>query len=131
MSKKKFEKYIGTETDFQKTCARYLDSIGAVWTHVANERKTSIKRSRSGNFYSPDGNKLKQMGVKKGIQDILIFDPRCGHHGLAIELKVGYNKQSDEQFMWELNLRQCGWKTLCTNSLDEFIFVVDEYFGLK
>lgn len=128
---KKAEKYIGTEDNFQITCAGYLDSIGANWCHVANERKTKVTRGRNGKWFSPEGSKLKKKGVKKGVPDVLIFDPRHGFAGLAIELKVDKNRQSPEQRIWQKTLTKCGWKTLTTWSLDEFIQIVDDYFQLE
>ena len=96
-------KYQGYETNFQKTLARFLDQYGVVWCHVANERQTSIKQSRGGRYYSPEGNKLKSMGVKKGVPDVMIFEPRDGFVGLAIELKVGSNKPTDESLIAALS----------------------------
>ena len=76
-TRNKMTKYQGYETDFQKTLARFLDQYGVVWCHVANERQTSIKQSRGGRYYSPEGNKLKSMGVKKGVPDVMIFEPHA------------------------------------------------------
>ena len=123
-------KYIGSESNFQITCAGYLDSIGSWWCHVANERKTETKRNKYGKIYSPEGAKLKKMGVKPGAQDVLIFDQRHGFNGLAIELKVGNNKQSENQKEWAEKLTERGWKCLTTYSLDEFIQIVDDYYSL-
>ena len=70
------------EDDLQMACAKYLDLMGVLWCHVANERKTT----------KPAGKRLTKKGVKSGVPDILIFEPRGKYNGLAIELKAGKNK---------------------------------------
>ncbi len=42
-------------------------------------------------------NELGADRVKAGIPDCMILDQRHGYSGLAIELKVGYNKPSEHQ----------------------------------
>lgn len=50
--------------------------------------------------------KLKRMGVKPGVCDIVLPAARGGYHGLYIEMKVGDNKPSPEQkkFMRALDI---------------------------
>ena len=73
------------EDDLQMACARYLDLMGWLWCHVGNERKTSPRA----------GARLKKKGVKSGVPDILIFEPKGKYNGLAIELKTGKNKLTE------------------------------------
>ena len=129
----KFAPYIGSEDDFQQAVARYLDSLGILWTHIANERKTDIKTNSKGVSYSASGARLKAKGVKRGVPDILIFEPSVyvgfeKHYvGFAIELKVGKNSTSSDQKVWIGRLATKGWKCLVSKSLDEVIFEVDFY----
>ena len=76
--------------------AARLDQAGVVWCHVPNGEKRD-KRTAG---------KLKKMGVKPGVPDILIFtEPRC-----AIELKDGRRgRLSDAQKVWRKNLEENGW----------------------
>ncbi len=55
----------------------------------ANERKTSPRA----------GARLKKKGVKSGVPDILIFEPKGRYNGIAIELKTGNNKLTNNQKM--------------------------------
>lgn len=56
-------------------------------------------------FHVPNGGhrhkavavKLQALGVKPGVSDVLLLVPRGGFHGLAIELKAGKNKTTDNQ----------------------------------
>lgn len=123
----KWKKYAGLETDFTKSVAKYLDHLKVLYTHVPNELKANIRFSKSGAAYSPTGNKLKQMGKKAGVPDILIFEPRGQYNGLAIELKCGYNKPSPEQEWWLTGLQMRNWLTLWSNSLDEVMYTIENY----
>ena len=107
--------------------ASFLDTKKILWTHIANEGKTTIIQNKTGKWFSPTGNKNKAKGKKKGVPDILIFDINRDYCGFAIELKVGYNTTSEEQVYWLEQLKIIGWKTLVSNSLDEVIFEVENY----
>lgn len=105
------------ETDLQIACARYLDHLPVLWCHVANERQTTMMR----------GAKLKKMGVKSGVPDILIFEARHNYCGLAVELKFGRNKTTENQNHWLWGLFQRGWQTAVVTNFDEFQKIVDDY----
>lgn len=98
----------------QIACADYLryQYPHVLWCHIGNERHTSPAR----------GAKLKKMGVKAGMPDILIFhtDGR-GHHGVAIELKIKPNKLTKAQKEVLNDLSAQGWVTA----------VVEEFCGFK
>jgi hypothetical protein len=108
------------EDDLQMSCARYLDYSKLLWCHVGNERRTSIQA----------GVRLKKKGVKKGVPDILIFEPRGNYNGLAIELKIKPNKTSKEQKQWLDNLTKKGWLTDVCYSFDEFEQLITKYLEL-
>lgn len=57
------------------------------------------------------GGQLKAMGARKGIPDIMFPQPSREYLGLAIELKVGKNKLTDEQRIYLERLRAVGWYT--------------------
>jgi hypothetical protein len=118
---KKWPKYVGTENNMQITVARYLDALGVLWMHPANEIKAKP-------VYMA---KRKAIGVKPGVSDILIFEPRGKYIGLALELKVGYNLPSEHQQQWMDDLEQRGWRVAWSRSLDEVLFIIDEYLKQK
>lgn len=113
-----FKKYVGTEDSFQKAVARYLDTIGAFWFHCPN----------GGSRNMLEASKLKSMGVKAGIPDCLVLDQRNGYSGLAIELKVGYNKPSGHQLSTFDKLISNNWMVAVTWSLHEAIEIIDHYY---
>jgi len=116
-----FKKYVGTEDNFQKAVAKYLDTIGAFWFHCPN----------GGSRHALEAMKLKGMGVKAGIPDCLIIDQRNGYFGLAIELKVGYNKPSEHQLSIFDKLVAANWMVVVSWSLDEVISIIDYYYEHK
>jgi len=59
-----------------------------IFTHVANERKTKTSTNSKGRNFSYEGNLLKKKGVRRGVSDMLYFEPRGIYHGLFIEIKV-------------------------------------------
>ena len=75
--------------------------------------------------------RMKQAGYKKGIPDILIFEPRNGYVGLALEVKTMVGRASPHQKQWQHDLRQRGWKAEICKGLNACIECIDEYFGVK
>ena len=118
---KTYPKYIGSEESLQKSLALYLDYSGLLWFHPPNEIKAKPQYMA----------KRKTLGVKSGVPDVCILEPRGNYHGLFIELKVGYNKPSDSQKKWIAELNQRGYAAYCCNSLDEAIEIIEKYKTLN
>ena len=114
-----YPKYKGSEDAFQKSVAKYLNAINAFWFHCPN----------GGSRHALEAMKLKDMGVKAGIPDCLILDQRNGYSGLAIELKVGYNKPSEQQLAIFDKLVERNWMVVVSWSLDEVIDIIDNYYN--
>jgi hypothetical protein len=75
-------------------CRNYL-------IHIANERRCSV--------YA--GAKLKALGVKSGVSDLLLAYPNKSYHGLWIELKVNNNKITQNQKKWLELMKLAGFAT--------------------
>ena len=114
-----FAPYVGSEDNFQKAVARYLDAKGVLWVHCPNGGHRNVAEAA----------KLKAMGVKAGIPDILILEPRKFCYGLAIELKVGKNKCTDHQKEMQRYFIAHNWHVLVSYSLDEVIHEIDKYLS--
>jgi len=119
-----YEKYLGKETDFQMSAIRYLDMNGILRNHCPNEMK-----AQKLHYYA----KRKRMGVSKGFPDVSVYHPTSIYHGLFIELKVHPNKvkKYDNQFNWIENLIKVGYFACWTNSMDEYMKIVDDYLDNK
>ena len=114
-----FAPYVGSEDNFQKAVARYLDAKGVLWFHCPNGGHRNVAEAA----------KLKAMGVKAGIPDILILEPRKFCYGFAIELKVGKNKCTDHQKEMQRYFIAHNWNVLVSYSLDEVIHEIDKYLA--
>ena len=118
---KAYPKFIGKEEDFQKSLARYLDLSNLLWFHVPNEIKANVQY----------GAKRKRLGVKSGVPDVCVMEPRGQYSGLFLELKVGYNKPSETQNKWIEALKLKGYMAAWTRSLDEAINIIEKYKSLN
>jgi hypothetical protein len=105
------------EDNLQMAVARYLDLLGVVWCHVANERKVSLRA----------GARLKKKGVKSGVPDCLVFEPSKQYVGLALELKIKPNRATLNQKQWLDALRERKWRTELAYDFDEAMEIIDNY----
>lgn len=123
MKRNPFAKYLGKEDVLQNQVMRYigLKYPKTLFTHVANEGKRTPFEQY----------KMKYLGTKPGIPDIMIFEPNETKNGLAIELKVGYNKPTPNQLKWLKSLENNNWVAVWSNNLDECIEIIDKYFNNK
>lgn len=109
-----------TESQLQRSVARYLDLCGLDWCAVPNGGKRNVITASI----------MKAEGVKRGVPDILIFN-QClsgSERGLAIELKSGKNKPTEHQLEWHRKLRKCNWRVEVLRSFDEVMSVIKECY---
>jgi len=109
------------EDQLQMNVAQYLNLKykKVLWWHTANERKTSPQRGR----------KFKNMGVKAGVPDILIFDHNHLFRGLAIELKIKPNKPTTNQLEVLSELEDRDWQTEVCYDFDSACKIIDIYLN--
>ncbi len=95
-----------------------------LFCHIANERQTTPKR----------GAKLKRMGVRSGMPDVMIFQYKINKDtgkltsvGLAIELKIKPNKPSKNQLEVLEQLNKQGWATHICYDFDKAKSIIDNY----
>ena len=116
-----YKKYKGTEEGLQKSIATYLNFLGVLWFHSPNEIHAKPQYLA----------KRKLLGVKSGVPDICILEPRKKYNGLFIELKVGYNKPSESQKYWLQRLEMNGYKTAVSYSFEEVKDIINKYLISK
>ena len=105
------------EQELHNTIVDYLNLYPhMLWTSTLGGRKNYKQKSIIKKIY------------KKGVPDILIFEPNLKHNGLMVELKVKYNKPSKDQKLWLDNLNARGYKAVVCKSLEEFTKLFNEYF---
>lgn len=109
------------EDTLQKSCVRWFDlqysHLSWALFHVPNGGTRNVREAA----------KLKEMGVRPGVPDLMLVLPRHGYHYLALELKVGKNKQTENQKWYQSKMTESGGKYVVIRSLDEFIECVKDY----
>lgn len=72
---------------------------------------------------------MYEQGYRKGVPDLLIFEPNSSYTGMAIELKtpkgMGVLLEYQLQFMMDLKFRN--WKTLISNSYSDIVIQINNY----
>tara|TARA_R100000655_G_scaffold4623_3_gene14948 strand:+ start:1883 stop:2215 length:333 start_codon:yes stop_codon:yes gene_type:complete len=106
------------EYQLQKSICSYLD--------LKNVLYCGSMGGQYQKFYS-QRNKAKASGYKRGFPDLFIYEPRNNYHGLAIELKVGYNKPTNEQLAWIEELNERGYKAHVCTGIEETLKVINNY----
>ena len=122
------------EDDLQRAVAQLLDSLGWLWWHTPNGgRRSKIEAKR-----------LKGLGVKPGVPDILILEPwtcltcrddppepkcpvcrdRTTGFGVAIELKAKKRKPTHEQKIVLAELQRRGFLCSVCRSIGEVVTVI-------
>lgn len=77
------------------------------------------------------GNRLKAMGVKPGVPDLMLPVAMAGFHGLVIEMKkTGEGKTTDEQNKWLTHFVSQDWMVAVCYSAREAHAVLCDYFGI-
>ena len=108
------------EDEEQKEFAAWLDETGLLWYHTPNERRASVTELVN----------LTAQGMKKGVPDNFIAEPRGKYHGLYIELKrskKSLSRKSPEQRAWIESLNEKGYKAVFCYGAEEAKRVVLEY----
>lgn len=107
---KKRKTVTNDETCLQKHTAQWLGKTmpNLLAFHVANERMGSIGTHMH----------FKQMGVKKGVADWLVFT--LNSRKVAIELKDDEGTQDADQERFQLRWEACGGSYFIARTLEEF-----------
>lgn len=122
-------------------CVRWfrLQYPNEVIYHVPNERNTKRKVAGDRWVTTGEGAKLKKMGVKKGVSDLVIPAPSFLYHGFYIELKTEkwkngklekkYPTKSQREFLAAMH--EYGYAVAVCWSVDEFMGYVRDYMSHK
>lgn len=74
--------------------------------------------------------RLKRQGVKAGVYDLCIAEPRGCYAGLYIEMKkLKGGVVSDMQKWWGIELRKRGYRTEVCKGAAAAIAVIEDYFS--
>ena len=95
--------------------AKYPNALAI---HVPNEGKRSPFERY----------KFKYLGGLSGVPDVLVFHQNDFKAGLALELKVGYNKPTENQKSVLKRLKMANWTAEWVNSFDAAQEIIDNHF---
>ena len=74
---------------------------------------------------------LKRQGVKAGVPDLMLPVAKHGYHGLFVEMKVGYNKPTENQKKWIEILKNNGYLVKTCWGAEETINLITDYMYLE
>lgn len=111
---------IPSEEDEQVELATWLDVRGHVWCHVPNGE---LRHPRT-------AARLKAMGVKAGVPDILVFTVPPAYpkaRGVALELKRrNVRRPTPAQAAWLAELGTLGWCVrVCSGAAEAISFLLE------
>ena len=75
--------------------------------------------------------KIKQSGYRKGIPDLIFYEPRSGYMGLCIEIKKKGGRISPHQTSWRADLLKRGYQSVVCTGLHECVQQFNTYFRLN
>lgn len=113
------------ESDLQISCFRWwcyepkYKQYRKLLFHPANGEKRGILAAA----------RLKLAGVESGVSDFILLIPRQTFHFMAIELKIGKGKLTEEQRIFALQVQTIGGLYKVCRNVDEFMDCVNEYLG--
>lgn len=76
-----------------------------------------------------EGAKLKAMGVKPGVSDLMLPVVAGGKAGLWIELKAENGVVSDEQWKWIFEMRKRGYEAMVAFGWEGAVTAIKAYLG--
>ena len=98
------------------------------WAQVATQQypllRWLVHVPNGGKRPRGEAGKLRAMGTRKGVPDLLIPRRSGRFPGLALELKSSAGRLTPEQEAWLDAFHSDGWLTGIVRSLDEFIELV-------
>lgn len=84
-----------------------------------------------GSRHPAEAARLKKQGVKPGVPDIFLPEPRGRYHGLYIEMKrAEKGKTTEDQARWLHYLQSRKYMTAICFSCDSAIHVIEQYMKL-
>ena len=118
-----------TEDDIQKAVVKWArmqnDPALQMIMHVPNGGARDART----------GARLKAMGTRRGVPDLLVPWPKIGagnrgpYHGLWLELKRHDGRVRPEQAWWLERLAELGYAVAVAYSYDQATSALDEYVG--
>lgn len=95
--------------------------------HVEYRHAAILAVPNGGHRHKATAAKLKREGVRAGVPDILVLEPRPCYAGLCIEMKRRGNKPTALQLAWHEKLRRRTYRVEVCYSAEEAFAVLSNY----
>lgn len=103
---------------FEKPVPKANDVTGEIIKFLTYHHYTVWRQNTTGIFDKERGVWRKNPTTKKGVSDIIGFDP--SGRFVAIEIKVGRDRISDDQAKFLAQVHEAGGLAMIARSLDDF-----------
>ncbi len=115
------------EEDLQRQCVQLAENL--VWAHPL--LNYLFHPANGGKRPKGEAGKLKALGVKPGVPDLILpFPSPSGRWpGMALELKSPEGRVSGSQNDWLYECQRHGWLTGTVRTLEEFQDYIDIFFS--
>ena len=111
------------EDDLQMLCVRWFG-------YQHNKLAPLLHHSPNGGFRNrKEAARFVGMGTRAGFPDLILLYPSKGYHYLALELKVGKNKQTPLQIEYQRYIEEYGGKYVVIRSIEEFVRTIEDYLS--
>jgi hypothetical protein len=114
-----------TEDRLQNTCLMWLNR------YYREQEKWFYSIPNGGRRDPITAARLKATGVKSGVADTFLPEPRGVYHGLYIELKTPTGRLSDKQKEFIAAMRPRGYCVVVIDTLEAFQALITDYLPLK
>lgn len=119
-----------SEFEIQCCIADYLRigiAPGWIWWHTPNGGERPAFINKAGKRVSPEGGRLKRMGTKDGVSDILLFNGQLH----ALELKRGGETPTDAQYDFMAEVVRLGGKSAWADNVAEAMAILTNWGAIS
>jgi len=115
-------KFGASEEEVHKQLVEYLD-------HAVEEAALLFHPANGGLMPKGTAGKLKGMGLRQGVPDLLLALPKADKHGLFVELKTEEGRLRGKQVWWLYHLRRQGYGAICCRGFEDARTRITAYMG--
>jgi hypothetical protein len=125
MTAAEYRQQTDSEADIHKAVVEWADRQAAASPDLA----LLFHPPNGGSRHIAEATKLKAMGVRKGVPDLLLPVPRADKSGLALELKSPSGRLRPTQAWWLDQLQGQAWAVAVAWTFSEARHVIQQYLA--
>lgn len=121
------------EEELQILCTEWFDrqhpALSPILFAIPNSLSVMGKDKAAIGAWFHKMRRLKRMGLRDGVLDQFLAEPRGGFHGLWLELKVGKNVMSLAQKVFKFMVEARGYRVEEIRTLEDYQSAVTSYLS--